>query len=60
MPSLFEIQKETEAPTLVKMYVQKLSEKTNRNSIVYYSGWLSAQGVWMLELMIWIRTDSWQ
>lgn len=42
MPSLFDIQKEDNTSTLVKKYVQKYGERTNRNVIGYYSGWLSS------------------
>ena len=42
MPSLFEIKNENELPTLIKKYTNKLSQKTNRNVIGYYSGWLSS------------------
>ena len=42
MPSLFEIQKENEIPTLIKKYVGLLGKKTHRNVIGYYSGWLSS------------------
>ena len=41
MPSLFEIEKENETPSIIKKYVGLLHEKTERNVIVYYSGFLS-------------------
>lgn len=41
MPSLLEIEKENEAPHIVKNYVKLLHEVTNRNVIVYYSGFLT-------------------
>ncbi|MBR1610323.1 MAG: hypothetical protein IJ672_02380 [Methanobrevibacter sp.] len=41
MPSLFDIQKQDETQSLIKNYIEEFSEKTNRNVIVYYSGWLS-------------------
>lgn len=42
MPSLFDIQKEDKTSTLIKKYVRKYGEKTNRNVVGYYSGWLSS------------------
>lgn len=42
MPSLLTIQKKDETPTIIKEYIKKLNEKTGRNAIVYYSGWLSS------------------
>lgn len=43
MPSLSQIEKEDETYTIIKKYAKKLSERTNRNVIVYYSGWLSTK-----------------
>lgn len=40
MPSLFDIEKENESQTIITRYVKKLHEKTKRNVIIYYSGWL--------------------
>lgn len=42
MPSLFDIKTENETPSLIKKYVTDLSNQTNRNTIIYYSGWLSS------------------
>ncbi len=42
MPSLFDIQKEIQTPTLIKKYVGQYGKKTGRNVILYYSGWLSS------------------
>lgn len=42
MPSLFEIEKENEVPSIIKRYIKKLHDKTKRNVIIYYSGWLTA------------------
>lgn len=42
MPSLLNIQNQDKTPTIIKEYIKKLNVKTDRNVIVYYSGWLSA------------------
>lgn len=43
MPSLIEIKKEIDSNPIdnLKKYVKLLSEHTNRNVILYYSGWLN-------------------
>lgn len=41
MASLFDIEDELEPQTLISKYINKLYCKTNRNVIVYYSGWLN-------------------
>lgn len=42
MPNFFEINNSTENPIeMLNNYIEKLSEKTKRNVIIYYSGWLS-------------------
>lgn len=42
MPSLLDIQKQDQTPTLIKDYVKQFNEVTGRNTIAYYSGWLSS------------------
>ncbi len=41
MASYTEIKKENNPKTTIIKYAQELHEKTGRNVIVYYSGWLT-------------------
>ena len=41
MPSYNEIENENNPLSTVKKYLQKHNQKTGRNVIVYYSGWLN-------------------
>lgn len=50
MPSLFDILKEDGTPSTIKRYVSELSNKSNRNVIAYYSGWLSSSGNWAVDI----------
>ena len=41
MPSFREIEEENNPKNTIIKYTRELSEKTGRNTIVYYSGWLT-------------------
>lgn len=41
MPSFSEIEQENNPKNTMIKYARKLHEKTGRNVIVYYSGWLT-------------------
>lgn len=41
MPSVHDIVKESDPSFILKNYIKNLSNKTKRNTIIYYSGWLN-------------------
>ncbi len=41
MPSFSEVEDENNPKNTIIKYAQKLHEKTGRNVIIYYSGWLT-------------------
>lgn len=50
MPSFSEIRKETDHLNNIKKYIKKLNQKTDRNIIIYYSGFLTTNPILPIDI----------